>query len=279
LAIGNKAQLVIGAAKTAVIGVGGVGAKASYDMALKGHGWIDLVDPGKLEKSNLSRIPLPLETVGKYKAEKLVEALQQLRPNLIAHAYTCTVERFPEHQFYKYDLLIVATDNLPSRRYCNQISLKHRVPSLQIGMSLENGRELISCRVVIPDDPNYPCYECYNTFKPEDLRFDYVYSSKARSDDEKLHYGVPKIVPSIVDLNSIAAGLAVNIAFKILTKTSKVPPYTYLDVQNGKFDTYWNTRNPSCDACSGITRASIDACSEGLPGDSLSGEGSVDSNE
>lgn len=261
LAFGLEAQMATASTRTLQIGGGGVGSKLFVDLGLIGFGWLDLVEPDIIEESNLSRMMFRSEDVGKKKADMIVEFVKELRPRLVSKAWTTTIEQFPESRFRKYDLMIVATDNVTSRLYCNHMSLKHRIPSIQIGASLESYHELVSCRTVIPADPNYPCYECYNTFKPEEMRFGFV-SKETEKKLRKQNYGLPTPVPSVVYLNTMAAGLAGSAAFKLVTGIDKVPPYVYFDVKKGAFSSYWEKRNPGCHACSIQSEASNNADSK-----------------
>lgn len=64
-----------------VIGVGGVGSWAVESLARSGIGQITLIDPDEVSESNINRQLVALEsTIGKGKAEVLVERIKQINP-------------------------------------------------------------------------------------------------------------------------------------------------------------------------------------------------------
>jgi molybdopterin/thiamine biosynthesis adenylyltransferase len=248
LAIGEENQRGLASAKVLIAGVGGVGWKISVDLALMGVGQIDLVDPDRVEESNLSRISLPKSSVGKFKAEQLKALLETIRPGIVCNSYPIRIQDFEPSRFKQYDVAIVATDNAQSRLHCNDICLKHRIRSIQIGASLENGMNAISCRTVVPGFT--PCYECWKKFSPEELQRDY-YTEEQKRKIMEWSYGLPGPVPSIVNMNSIAAGIAEE-AFLRLIANGKIVPYLYLDLKELTLRTYSKQRDPNCHACSNI---------------------------
>jgi molybdopterin/thiamine biosynthesis adenylyltransferase len=250
LVFGKEPQYAIASTKVLLVGAGGVGWKTATDLVLKGFCWIDIVDPDTIEQSNLARLPVHPSSVGKMKAEELANMLREIRPNGNFQAWTGTIETVPEAQFAQYDLMIVATDNVPSRLNCNDISILRRIPSIQIGASLENNQAAVSRRVVIPGVT--PCFECHKEFTPEQLRFNYLTREQKERLKTNSNYGSPRPVPSVVDLNSIAAGLVADAAFRILAKTEAAPAYVILNLTTTKFESYFEGRDPNCRACSQI---------------------------
>jgi adenylyltransferase/sulfurtransferase len=248
LAIGEEVQHRIATARALIAGAGGVGWKTAVDLAMMGIGAEDIVDPDRIEESNLSRIPLPKSSVGKLKAQQLKEAVETIRFGVICNSYPTKIQDFEPSHFMEYDVVIVATDNAQSRLHCNDICLKHRIPSIQIGASLENGMNAISCRTVVPGFT--PCYECWKKFSPEELQRDY-YTDEQKREIMEWGYGLPGPVPSIVNVNSIAAGMAEE-AFLRLIANSKIVPYLYLDLKELTLRTYSKQRDPNCHACSNI---------------------------
>jgi hypothetical protein len=73
----------------AVVGVGGSGSWVALMLALSGAQQLTLMDPDRVEPSNLNRLPLPTSSVGRYKVEAMAEEIARYRPE-------CKVVAIPE---------------------------------------------------------------------------------------------------------------------------------------------------------------------------------------
>ena len=109
-----------------VIGCGGVGSWIAIDLALIGVGTVILIDPDKLESSNLNRTLFKLNQVGSYKTKALHELILERRPDTIV----VTIEDiFQTHLLDKYnvDFIFDATDNLATRQLIKETQDKHMI--------------------------------------------------------------------------------------------------------------------------------------------------------
>lgn len=72
----------------AILGCGSIGSNLAYKLCKSGISNITLVDPGKLESSNIGRHYLGMNNVGKLKVEAMKETLmtQFIGMNVVAHA-------------------------------------------------------------------------------------------------------------------------------------------------------------------------------------------------
>jgi molybdopterin/thiamine biosynthesis adenylyltransferase len=248
LAHGWKVQYKVRTTRLFIAGVGGIGWKFTKDAVMKGFGQIDIAEPDTLEYSNLSRIDVPEAAVGKKKAEILQKIIQQLRQNLLCDIWDCKVQEILQDKLEKYDVYLVFTDNVISRCYMNRLSLRTGIPSIQVGSSLEKGRRAVSVRTVIPGVT--PCYECHKTFTLEQMQRDYFTPEQLQAmKNSPRPYNLPAPVPSIVDVNSVAAGLAGEALFRLLTN-QKIVPQFHLDLKNMQVQVSESKRDPNCLACS-----------------------------
>jgi len=97
-----------------IIGQGGIGSWIGLDLALLGVGTLILIDPDKLESSNLNRTLFKLNQVGTYKTLAIKELIAERRPDSIV----LTIEEtfYPQLlEKYKVDYIFDATDNLATR--------------------------------------------------------------------------------------------------------------------------------------------------------------------
>jgi molybdopterin/thiamine biosynthesis adenylyltransferase len=249
LAFGEDIQRLLLSSSVIVAGAGGIAWKMAVDLALLGIGRIGIVDPDVLDISNLGRIAVDQVEVGSMKAEVLQAYLERLRPNLICDSWCLKVQKVPESIFKNYDVMIVATDNFNSRIYCNRISIKLKMPSIQIAAKVSENEKLISCRSLIPGETR--CFECGKTFGTKDLDHDF----RTEEETKRLakNYGSRKPVPSIVSLNSMAAGIAVDMLIRVIVQKD-IAPYVYLNLHTLELQEFFEDRDPDCLACSNIAQ-------------------------
>lgn len=94
--------------KVCIVGAGGIGFHVAKLLAMSGVEDLYVFDPDTLEESNLNRLDLTTDFIGKNKADIVREVVKSLRPN-------CNVKRFPfpmkEHTYPKgVDWVIDCTD-------------------------------------------------------------------------------------------------------------------------------------------------------------------------
>ena len=67
-----------------IVGMGGLGCPVAHYLISSGIGYLTIMDPDKVELSNLSRQPLYTEKdVGKYKVKVAKETLSKINPNAV----------------------------------------------------------------------------------------------------------------------------------------------------------------------------------------------------
>ncbi len=119
--IGEGGQLKLKQAKVLVIGAGGLGCPILQYLAAAGVGTIGIIDPDKVEESNLQRqILFSTEDIGMFKAEVAKRKLKALNPGVELQVYC---ERINVQNALdivsKYDLVIDGSDNFPTRYLVN----------------------------------------------------------------------------------------------------------------------------------------------------------------
>jgi adenylyltransferase/sulfurtransferase len=118
-----------------VIGVGGLGAPAALALATAGVGTIGLMDPDRVELSNLHRQP-PYEPddLGRPKVEAAAARLRAVRPGVdtILHR-----ERFgPSHAalLRGFDVVLDGTDSIEAKFVVNDACVAAGVPLVHAGV-------------------------------------------------------------------------------------------------------------------------------------------------
>jgi len=117
--------------KVCVVGAGGIGFHVAKGLAMSGVEDLYVFDPDTLEESNLNRLDLTVDFIGKNKADIVREVCKSLRPK-------CNVKRFPfpmkEHTFPKgVDWVIDCTDNHASQLANQKMADDNGAKYLKIG--------------------------------------------------------------------------------------------------------------------------------------------------
>lgn len=116
---GEETQKSLQNKKVAIIGSGGLGSSLGFALGASGIGEFALVDFDTVSISNIHRqIAFKTSDEGKYKAIVLKELIESRSPFTKATAYIETFDEFSKREL-KFDLVIDATDNLPTRAAIN----------------------------------------------------------------------------------------------------------------------------------------------------------------
>ena len=113
-----------------VIGLGGLGSWIALDLALIGVGTLIIIDPDKLEASNLNRTLFKYSQIGQNKTQAIKELILERRPDTIV----LTIEDYFKSDYmdkYKVDFIFDATDNLSTRQMIhdyNQYQKQNLIP-------------------------------------------------------------------------------------------------------------------------------------------------------
>ena len=116
-----EGQKKLKAARVLVVGCGGLGAPLLSYLVAAGVGTIGLMDPDKVDESNLHRQTLfTLEDVGKLKVEAAAKRLRIQNPHVLLRTYPESLN--PDNALkiiQEYDIVADGTDNFPTRYLVN----------------------------------------------------------------------------------------------------------------------------------------------------------------
>jgi len=112
---GEETQQKLQTKKIVIIGCGGLGSSLAYALGSSGIGEIHLVDFDEVSVHNIHRqIAFKRNDVGKLKADVVKESIESRCPYVQVFAHIGHLEDFTCKKI-GVDLIIDATDNLPSR--------------------------------------------------------------------------------------------------------------------------------------------------------------------
>ena len=115
--VGEKGQEELEDTGILIVGMGGLGCPVAHYLISSGIGYVTIMDPDKVELSNLSRQPLySADDVGEYKVKAAKKVLIHINPNAV-------INEIPEELTKEnaltiassHDFVIDCTDNVDSR--------------------------------------------------------------------------------------------------------------------------------------------------------------------
>lgn len=113
-----------------IVGCGGIGCTTAELLARAGVGKISLIDPDRIEMSNLQRqIAYTPADIGFYKAEILAQRLRAINPHIQVDSYTVRLDATNATTLIaQQDLVLDGCDNFTTRYIVNEVCLKFAVP-------------------------------------------------------------------------------------------------------------------------------------------------------
>ena len=125
---GEQTQDSLANKKVAIIGSGGLGCSLAIALGASGIGEFALVDFDEVGVHNIHRqIAFKVGDDGKFKADVLKELVESRCPYTKVTSYVESFEDFALRAL-EFDLIIDATDNLPTRAAINEYCIKNNQP-------------------------------------------------------------------------------------------------------------------------------------------------------
>ena len=231
---GDRGQQILREQKVGVIGAGGAGSLIVEYLARLGVGHIVIVDPDRIELSNLPRV------VGSTRRDALAwftapnrrprirqwgERLARHKTKIAARAARqansdVTIERIEgdiavdaiAQRFTDCDFLFLAADSMRARLVFNALVHQYLIPGAQVGAKVtvdkESGEVLDVFSVYRPVLPDSGCLWCNGLISPSKLQEEALTETERREqryvDEAMVH------APSVITLNAVACAHAVD---------------------------------------------------------------------
>jgi hypothetical protein len=275
---GDAGQAILRVSKVGVIGAGGMGMLLVEYLARLGVGHLIVVDPDRVEPSNLPRLPgsrrsdarawfdhtwVPgwLRTIGRNWARPKVDLATRLAreadPAVNVEGLFADV-REPEvaAQLLDCDYLFLAANSDQARFLFNAICQQFLIPGAQLGakVGLEpaTGRVTAVHSVVRTVFPGHGCLWCNGAISPTRMAEEAASPAQRRA---QRYVDDPDVVaPSVISLNATAAALAANdFMFSVTGLTSSGAPVDWVRVHPLARDVQFDRtrRDLDCPECVG----------------------------
>lgn len=228
--VGVSGQMQLAQSRATLIGAGGLGCAAAQYLAAAGIGELTIVDPDRVELSNLHRQILHgTDDIGFWKSESVKTALAAQSPQTQVHAICerATDDNLPE-LIANADIVLDCSDNFPTRFAINRACVTAKKP-LVSGAAMRLDGQL----GVFMSHIGGPCYRC-------------VFPEVGDSDESCENTGILGPVVGI-----IGAFQALE-AIKVLLGIGDIPFDRLLifDALNAQWRPFPISKNPECPVCS-----------------------------
>lgn len=231
---GPQGQAILGRSKVAIIGLGGVGSILAELLGRLGVGSFILVDPDRVQPSNLPRLvhatdwdamtwlvkrgrPEWIRKFGTLLAARKIDLARRVirranRKAKIELHFTTMEQKAVAEALKTCDYVFLAADGHRARRLFNALVHQYMVPGVQLGTRIQPDPESgalvnvhTSTRLVIPSSG---CLLCNEAISPARLR-DESMSDQMRKAQRYVD-GDDASAPSVITLNALSASQAAN---------------------------------------------------------------------
>jgi len=234
--LGGKGQIRLRQASVLVIGAGGLGCPAAFYLAAAGVGALGIVDPDRVEISNLQRQILHATTdIGRQKVDSARAKLNDLNPDVEIRSYPVRFDHATAVDIAAgYQFIVDGSDNFETKFLVNDIAIRLGIAFSHAGIVRLQGQTM----TVLPYKT--ACYRCLFQMPPPP--------------EEMLNCQQSGILGAVAGtLGALQATEAVKylVGFEEGLLTDRLLTY---DAKTMKFHSIDIARDPHCSAC-GKTRA------------------------
>lgn len=228
---GDAGQAILGGARVAIIGLGGVGSLIAEYLARLGVGAFVLIDPDRLDPSNIPRVagarrsdvwwglsssaaPAWLRRYALARATRKVDiarrVIRQANPAARVEAIAANIlDPAAASAVMVCDYVFLAADEMRARLLVNAIVHQYLVPGVQVGSKISvdaQGKLTDVFSVVRPLRPGMNCLWCNQLINPGKLADEAKTGKERRGqryvDDDEV------VAPSVITLNAVGAAHA-----------------------------------------------------------------------
>jgi molybdopterin/thiamine biosynthesis adenylyltransferase len=251
--LGRKGQARLHATRLAVIGAGGIGSAFVAQARGLGFRRFALVDPDRVEASNLNRFfGARLRDVGRLKVKVLAREIRSLDPGTEVEIVADRVESEQGRRaMLRADVIVGGLDSLAARLEAQVVAARYLRPLLDMGSGIVLDRSAgevrhLGCQVAFYI-PGGPCLLCQGVINPAR-----ILSPDHQALRRRLGYleGVEEEAPpSVVTLNALVAALGTDALVRYLSGSGPAPIYLRFDGLAQRLEAIPFRRRPDCPVC------------------------------
>lgn len=271
---GDRGQAVLRQQTIGIVGLGGAGSLINELVARLGIGHLIVIDPDRVETSNLSRLvgatrrdaqtfltddarPRWARRVGRALAARKVDVAARVARAASSDIRITRIAAGVENesvarQLLACDHIFLAADSATARLVVNAICHQYLIPVTQVGAKVTTDQDGAVTDVFAVSrliTPGRGCLKCNGLISADRLRQEATAAAQLERqryvDDDGVH------APSVITLNAIATAHAVN--SWMLRTTGLVPdddaPWAHFDAVTGDLTADQPRADPDCTQC------------------------------
>jgi molybdopterin/thiamine biosynthesis adenylyltransferase len=253
-AITEEGQRKISSTTVGVVGCGGLGSIIAEQLVRLGVENLEILDPDEVEKSNLPRLQgATSDDVGRRKAAVLSEHLSSISAHGRISPGLGKAQDSPG-KLSSCDVLIAGLDNMDSRMWLNDFSVKHLIPWIDSGVRIEKEEEKVTgmkgiVQVIAPGVTS--CFSCINRGNQRQAQMETMQDEDLEADVEEGYIDGSELAPepAVVHLNGLIASKAVDQFVRMVTGITEPDSLVEYDGFQTEFSTFDIGSAPQCAVC------------------------------
>jgi molybdopterin/thiamine biosynthesis adenylyltransferase len=248
--LGEEGQRRIHQTHIAICGVGGLGSFAVACAKGLGFRRITIIDPDRVEETNLNRLvgAVPKD-VGKPKVAVMTRELKRYDEHIQVKPIFARIQDEPARRaIIEADVIINCLDNDAARLEAQIVAARYLKPLMDLGSGIfldEQKRVREMGGQIVFYFPGGPCLLC------QGLDPSKIVSEQIREVQRAVGYiaGTSETPPAVITLNSVIAGMGMDLLSRYLTGFAPLPTYMKFDLlQHQKLELNFQKR-PGCPIC------------------------------
>ena len=230
----------------ALVGVGGIGSVMAEHLVQMGFRSLILIDPDRLDTSNLNRFvgaSFSQAQAKCFKVEAVESHLKGINPEVSIITSTGSVENEIVHELLaNSDWILLSTDNHSSRWETQRLALRYFIPLISVGVniSVKDGRiDDMSGEIITARSGDRWCLNCLGRISLAKLAAESHPEETVRRETVQKGYvtGMAVKEPAVKTLNTIVASIAVDrLVDQFLPNRPDIPVLVY---EHNKFSSIY----------------------------------------
>jgi len=251
-ALGAAGQKRLRSLTVAVVGIGGTGSIATEQLAYLGIRKFILVDPDRIELTNLNRVVGAYASdVGRFKTDVAADMITRIVSEPTSHRIVGDVTRTRfARELRGADFIFCCTDSHGSRAVIQQIAYQYLIPCIDMGsvISARDGHITGIHGRVQALAPGLPCFTCCELLDSEEVRRDMMNAEERQRDAYIV--GAHEPAPAVISINGIVTSIAMMMFLAMTVGVPSDGRHILYNARSPSLRAVSFTRNPDCYICS-----------------------------